>query len=521
MRHLSPPRPAFYFAALLFAPAIGSANNIQVSNTTLVGNTGTSVQVEFNLSWENSWRGGGVTNWDAAWVFAKYRTTTGAWQHIPLTSTGHIVPSGTQVDLGLLTPDAPYNVSSNPVLGVFIRRDADGNGTMNLPGVKLRWDYWLTGLAYNDIAEVRVYAIEMVYVNQGAFAAGSGGSESFGFTLTTINTAAANSTPGGTGSLGGEAGGYPTGQTAPNFKWPNGFSAFYCMKYELSQQGYVDFLNTLTYAQQVTRTETPPNSSAGSGALITPAGMASAFRNGIDIQTSGVATATPASYACNLDADANYGEPGDGKDIACNFLIWNDLIAYLDWSGLRPMSELEFEKACRGILSPVPNEYPWATAQATVGDYGLSSSGNNNEGIPAGAYSTSVGNANYGGTSGVLGGPVRVGIFAANAGNTGRVTSGSTYYGIMEMGGNVAEKAVHMSDEIARAYTGVHGNGGLTPVGENDVELWPYTHHGNGLRGGYWNCPAVRMCVSDRNLGAASFLNRNDIQGGRGVRTAP
>lgn len=95
---------------------------------------------------------------------------------------------------------------------------------------------------------------------------------------------------------------------------PNGFRAFYCMKYEVSQQGHVDFLNTLNYAQQVTRTATDPASAAGVGALR----GTNANRTGIDIQTPGVASTTPAVYACNLNANSVYSEATDGKDLACN-----------------------------------------------------------------------------------------------------------------------------------------------------------------------------------------------------------
>ncbi|MBK6755576.1 MAG: hypothetical protein IPG69_18790 [Flavobacteriales bacterium] len=36
----------------------------------------------------------------------------------------------------------------------------------------------------------------------------------------------------------------------------------------------------------------------------------------------------------------------------------------------------------------------------------------------------------------------RVGAFAANVGNIGRVPSGGSYYGIMELSGNVNERAI-------------------------------------------------------------------------------
>jgi len=64
-------------ALLLFAGSI-SANNITVSNTKLTGQNTTDgyTLVQFDLSWENSWRTSSApNNWDAAWVFVKYRIT--------------------------------------------------------------------------------------------------------------------------------------------------------------------------------------------------------------------------------------------------------------------------------------------------------------------------------------------------------------------------------------------------------------------------------------------------------------
>ncbi len=499
------------------------ANNIQVTNPTLTGNTGTSALVQFDLSWENSWRGGAVTNWDAAWVFVKYRTSlTGPWLHANLNNTGHVASAGSQIDLGLLTPGAAYNAGTNPVVGVFIYRSATGTGSLSLPSTQLQWNFAAQGLNYVDIAQMQVFAIEAVYVPQGAFAAGSGGTEQNVFTLTTINTASATTVPAGTGSLGGQAGGYPTGQTVPaNASWPNGYSAFYCMKYEVSQQGYVDFLNTLTYIQQVTRTVNAPNSVAGTGAMLSP----NSDRNGIVIQTSGVASTTPAMYACNLNGNATYGEATDGKDIACNWLSWADLTAYLDWSGLRPMTELEFEKACRGTIAPVANEYPWGTTGLAMNTYTLANVGAANEGI-ATNYSTTLGNAACGSTipyGGAINGPVRVGIFAANGSSSSRITAGASYYGIMELGGNVVERPVTIGTGAGRSFTGTHGNGALTAAGVSDGATWPSPSNadGSGRKGGSWASLDEQAQVSNR--GSASIFNavRNDTYGGRGVRSAP
>ena len=503
--------------ALLLATS-AHANNIQVANFSLTGANATTAQVQFDLSWENSWRTINANNWDAAWVFVKYRTSlTGPWLHANLNNTGHVPASGSQVDLGLLTPGTAYNASTNPVVGVFILRNADGSGTLNLPGTQLQWNFGAQGLNYGDIAQIQVFAIEMVYVPQGAFAAGSGGTEISAFTLTTINTGVATTVPAGAGSLGGQAGGFPTGQTVPtSASWPNGFSAFYCMKYEVSQQGYVDFLNTLTYTQQVTRTANVPTSLAGTGALIT----GNTNRNGIDIQTPGVASSTPAVYACNLDGDAVYGEAVDGKDIACNFLSWGDLSAYLDWSGLRPMTELEFEKACRGTIAPVPNEYPWGTSGIAGNFYSLTNAGATNEGIFTN-YSTTLGNAVYANT--FTSGPVRAGIFAANGSNSGRVSAGASYYGIMELGGNLRERTVTIGNANGRAYTGAHGNGRLAGNGDPDAANWPLpiSADGAGFRGGSWGDAQPAVCVSDRGSAASIASDRFLPYGGRGVRLAP
>ena len=497
------------------------ANNIQVTNAAIAGNDNAQgfCFVQFDVTWQNSWRLNGVVNWDAAWVFVKFRSPNGNWQHALLGNTGHTAPAGSQIDVGLLTPGSAFNATTNPVIGTFIRRGTDGTGTFTATGVQLRWNYAQQGIGFNDLAEVRVFGIEMVHVNQGAFAAGSGGTELSAFTLTTINTATATTTPSGTGSLGGQAGGYPTGQTAPtSASWPNGFAAFYCMKYEVTQQGYVDFLNTLTYTQQVTRTANAPNSAAGTGALIT----GNANRNGIDIQTPGVASTTPAVYACNLDGDAVYGEAVDGKDIACNYLSWGDLSAYLDWSGLRPMTELEFEKACRGTLAPVPNEYPWGTTGIAASAYTLANAGATNEGI-ATNYSTTVGNAISITTDGAINGPLRVGIFAANGSNSGRVSAGASYYGIMELGGNLWERPVTIGNVNGLAFTGTHGNGALSAGGDPDGATWPAptTADGAGFRGGAWPGFASIIRVSDRDDADVAVSVRFDIVGGRGARLAP
>lgn len=507
------------FAFLVAASA--HANNIQVTNVTLVDNTGTSAKVQFDISWENSWRGGGVANWDAAWVFVKVKQSNGVWVHARLGNGGHTAPAGSMLDMGLVSPDSAYNAISNPVVGVFLRRDADGNGTFTATAVQLAWPYGAQGIiASNDIAEVKVFAIEMVYVNEGAFAVGSGGSADNEFTLTTINTPLANVVPVGVGSLGGAAGGHPTGQLQlPVAAWPNGYDAFYCMKYEISQQQYVDFLNTLNRAQQdwSTDTDLPPGLTSVVNRYVmsnTPVVFA---RNGIRCPAT-IDPLGPVEFFCDLNGNGVGGESDDGQWVACGNLSWAyDLGPFLDWSGLRWMTELEFEKSCRGPLVPVPGEFPWGSAVLGGTSPNIGAAGTASESISSG-YVNTGGNVNLDTSY-----PVRVGVFAAHPSNTGRITAGAGYYGAMELSGNVIERVISLYQTWGLGYTGRHGDGTINASGGYSVGGWPqFVTQAVSVRGGmFGSISTVSLQVSSRPIPTLAYGDRTPGTGGRGVRTAP
>lgn len=152
-------------AIILFLPFSILANNIAVSNMHLTGQNTTDdfTLVQFNISWENSWRiSTGASNWDAAWVFVKYRVAGGAWQHAWLNDAGHTAPTGSTI-----TP-------ASDGTGAFIYRNANGSGTFSLTGVQLRWNYGANGVADDAIVDIQVFAVEMVYVPQGNFYVGDG-----------------------------------------------------------------------------------------------------------------------------------------------------------------------------------------------------------------------------------------------------------------------------------------------------------------------------------------------------------
>ncbi|MCX6162951.1 MAG: SUMF1/EgtB/PvdO family nonheme iron enzyme [Ignavibacteriae bacterium] len=491
------------------------ANNISISNASLTGQVnGSHTMVQFDISWDNSWRTStDAANWDAAWVFVKYRVTVvnggdGLWHHAWLnnTNSNHIAPSGSEIKIGVTDISG-----TDRGIGAFFQRSGDGTETpFSKTGVKLRWEYVANSVADENLVDVQIFAIEMVYVPGGAFYVGSGGTETGSFTNgswtagTTIALSIASEnelTVAKTeGNLWYTATSYDIGdQIGPIPEaFPKGFKAFYCMKHEIMQQQYVDFLNTLTYTQQETRTVdvfqlSPPNSVAGKY-------LYDINRNKIKIGTSGTTGTVPAVYAT------------DYEYVACNWLSWDDLAAYLDWSGLRPMTELEFEKSCRGTTL-VDGEYSWGSTSKTQ-NTSIIDEGTNYETGTVGA------NCTYGSYA-LVQGPMRVGAFATSSST--RVTSGATYYGIMEMSGNLWERPVTLGHPTGRLYTGIHGNGALTSDGNADVTNWPPygLARGTGFRGGDWYNSDSDLRVSDRRGASDVQANRSSNCGGRGVRTAP
>jgi formylglycine-generating enzyme required for sulfatase activity len=304
--------------------------------------------------------------------------------------------------------------------------------------------------------------------------------------------------------------------------FPKGFKAFYCMKYEISQEQYMVFLNKLNYTQQAIRTQliTPPNSPAGTNVLTF---FGTPYRNGVDVMVPGVDPGTPAVYACNLNNNGTYNEPDDGQNIACNNISWGDMTAYLDWAALRPMTELEFEKACRGNQAPVAEEFAWGNTNINF------TSGVINNGMASEAISDPNANCNNSYWDPAQGGPVRVGCFGQGTGT--RQATGGSYFGLMEMSGNLWERTITVGSPAGRTFTGVHGDGKLTNVlvlgiyeiGDANVPGWPLSDAiGSGFRGGSWFFPDPQAaCISNRIYGSSDQNISLLDYGGRGVRTAP
>lgn len=487
-------------AIFLIAVLECSSNNITISNVNLVGKNTVAnyVLIQFDISWDNSWRtSSGPSNWDAAWVFVKFRVKGEAnWGHVALnwvdgtgTGDGHTVPAGAIIK--------GANDISNKSRGVFIYASSDKpQSTATYTGVQLRWPYTFNGVADNDVLEICVFAIEMVYVPEGQFQLGGYGigniftNHFFSQPTLTSPYTVQNEDPITVGNNNGNL--MYTGQgdqLGPiPAEFPKGFSAFYCMKYEITQEQYVEFLLKLTLTQANTRVY------VGGG-----------NRHAI--------TGAYGSYSTNRPY------------VACNWLSAADLLAYLAWAALRPMTELEFEKACRPAVTA---ESAWGSSTWASQPYGIASSGLETE-IIVSNYNQLLGNVNHSSTSSVEDGPLRVGIFAAHPDNNGRVTAGATYYGIMEMSGNVNEQVVSAGRLEGRAFTGNHGQGNtsLDVSGYHTVAGWPLSGNGlgSGLRGGSWQSisggPGDATAIAARPSAATAASLRAPGNGGRGVRTAP
>jgi formylglycine-generating enzyme required for sulfatase activity len=471
------------------------ANNLIIGTPTVVG-----ANLQFTIQWDNSWNTDlGPANHDAVWIFVKRQDCSGTttWDHAHLST----ISGNHSVTGGVLQIDA---VSDG--VGVFIRRSAIGNGNIASSTVTLALQ-----TAANLVDNFQVFGIEMVFIPTGNFVIGDNTSSS---TFNGITITAATQAAGFANANAYQAGGF--GSTAPlPATYPQGYNAFYCMKYEVSQEQYVKFLNSLTFNQQFARTNFSPAAAIGSWPIQTAAPSNS--RNGIRIMTSGTAVIIPAIYGCDLNVNGIFNEAADGQNVACNWLSWPDLMTYLDWSGLRPMTEMEYEKACRGSGIPLlANEYAWGSTtivQATSD--ALTSGGQGTE------VSSASGNCAYGSAFATTFGPLRCGFAAGSA--TTRIQAGASYYGVMDMSGNVFEQCVGGYNFNYSSFNGLNGDGTITTAGLFNTANWPTAGGGQGggvARGGSFNSAVSELRLSDRNsISSNANQNKSRLVGGRGVRT--
>ena len=526
-----------------FRGGTASTNVIRIANARRMDAAGGQSELRFDLSWGNTWRANWtepaassvtgqdlpVESWSAAWVFAKYLTAadqaSNVWRHATLDTdeANHKVPTGAELDVGM---------TGDKALGVFIYRAHPGRGPIELRDVNLRWLHGADGVTDPSAADVRIFAIEMVYVPRGPFQLGTGGAEDGSFTggswtdgatipflvdATWSGPVAEGSDARRIGNLPGRLWGVsesgrnsvgPVGALVN--RYPTGYEPFYCMRYEVTREQFVAFLNSMSAA---TYAATSAGDSGHAGSIYTAVG-----RYGL----SGVWP--------DLKAAKPYQ--------ACNLLSWWDAAQFAAWAGLRPMTELEYEKACRGPRKPVADEFAWGTTGIAREEYIVQGEGKDDECV-TGNLSHVAGNANYdltmpacfggpvrGGVSAIPGSPMRAGIFAKPAG--GRAAAGGSYWGILELSGNVREQVITVGNARGRMFQGTHGNGSLDIPADWPAISGSEAAVGTGFRGGFYGDLTDPLRVSDRGRAVfkhreASFSHeqRTEANGWRGARTAP
>jgi hypothetical protein len=351
-----------------------SAEGLRIENVKVVPRDATTATVKFDVTWSNSWYRGVFH--DAAWVFFKVRTDDkSGWQHVRLSADKVLNPTGYGQEQGgtplaFIVPDG-----TDGFTGVFVRRATNGIGLLSARGVTAVILLGASGAA--PIPDIRGFGVEMVYVPEGPFFVGLGAEEPFpsggyGFggaeqnwlyqfsrsdgkdfnaTFLYSRTGYVNAWIIGSPEdklpafLVNGTGPIPTGCMKGNLwatdikpedkgeipaAFPNGYAAFYCMKVPWITQGqYADFLNTLTAAQAKLR---------------------------YWIEGHGLAVSGGGSAVKRLGKASDCTYAATDPDGMCPWISWKDAVTYTAWAGLRPMTELEFEKVVRGPEFAAPND---------------------------------------------------------------------------------------------------------------------------------------------------------------------
>jgi hypothetical protein len=251
---------------LFVMPGAAVGNNITVTNLSLVAaETAGTVDVQFTVAWDNSWRASwtepasanvsgtdlNLEKWDAAWVFLKWRTD-GDWKHATLSTNDYTAPEGTAITVFTGWPRRVH-LSVGRRFGLFQhdRQTALEAGLRRRGRIRRR----LRPCHRNGVrAGRRIRVGSGSDTETGSFTDGSWtSSTTIPFMIASEDALTITNAAGylwGISSSGDSTiGGYGTLPAA----FPKGFQAFYCMKYEISQGQYAEFLNMLTSDQAALR----------------------------------------------------------------------------------------------------------------------------------------------------------------------------------------------------------------------------------------------------------------------------
>ncbi|MCR9251392.1 MAG: formylglycine-generating enzyme family protein [bacterium] len=458
-------------ALFLIVPFFARSTDVNIGEIEF-SNDSSSILIP--VSWKNAWNNN--RNHDAVWFFMKLDGKGREASHWKISNSAiKLVESNTQLSIK----------ASSDNLGVYISAASDYRGDISC---SLQIDIDKEELRYSpkSINEVWAFGIEMVYVPEGQFVLGEPGNAVLDFGG--LFKSDEKGEPAGLISITSEGQvieiapkkdalyyktkrGYEGDQqgTIPA-SFPNGYSPFYIMKYEPTQGQYVDFLNTLTEQQSHHRANF--------------AGKTYYDRRGsISIKNN--------VYVAEL------------PNRPCNYMSWDDAMAYADWAGLRPMTELEFVKAARGPETPITNQFPWGTDSYENMQRNMQQNGNVE---------------------------MEDGSDESELSDDTREKYGASYYWVMDLAGSMWERVITIGHEKGRSFKGVHGDGNLNNYGFADVDDWPSgvkSKGGFGFRGGGYYVYPMNFTefnpyspIAYRRYGGWAGGNRKEAYGARFVRSA-
>ncbi len=426
----------YYFTLFIFLTAFTStASDLKIENVRAVNRgdvPGSSVSVIFDIQWKNSWNND--KNHDAVWVFMKFN---GYWNnHVKLVPDGHRVLKNR-----LIVGSAPKIEVAADSTGFFIYPEKTFRGNVSYK-LQILIDTASQQVNRNKLTGLTVHGIEMVYIPKGPFTIGS--PDEAAIKRASFYKSDENGKPNGLITISSELE-IPVGPHKDHlYYWserplyngdqkgpipadyPKGYKAFYIMKYELTQGQYADFLNTL-----------PDNWTY----LRSPIAGRGYYKKRGNIWI----------------IDGKYVAESPNRPM--NYISFTDGLAYSDWAALRPITELEYEKAARGPSKPIPAEFVWGTS-----DYNLLE-----------RYVTQDAELVFSNH-----------IDESQLTDKNRAVFGASYYWVMDLSGSVWEKVITIGNPVGRTFKGSHGDGKLD-FGNATNHDWPKSDNevgGFGYRGG-------------------------------------
>jgi formylglycine-generating enzyme required for sulfatase activity len=391
----------------------------------------TGKEVALELSWPNAWRN--ERNHDAAWLIL--RDGDPRRGPLRLAASGHSARG-----------EVPGTVEvSSDRLGAFVYPAEAHRGAVSWH-VTLRLEEpapaavtaWAVGMVFVPGGPFELGDDDELLLDYGAFhSTGADGEASGPFLVEGEGPIEVGKRSGALG-YAGDKNGYRGDQLGPiPAAWPKGSEPFYVMKHELTQGAYAAFLNALPEDWQKLR--------------------APLELRGEELESCSIARESGRFVA-------------RASDRPCNFVSWTDTSALFDWLALRPMSEFEFEKACRGPRRPMPRDYPWGSASTARLERRVLPSRDLEH--PTVAAEATLSDAE-------------------------RERLGASFYWVMDLSGSLWERVVSAGHPKGRAFQGSHGDGVLSSAGQATNADWPSADPdgknapGIGYRGGaeYFSAP--------------------------------